>query len=201
MDNFAITIDIDWALEPYLRLVNEYLINKRANVTWFITHNSPQVANIIKEKNYEIGIHPNFHKDTTQGDSPENIIKALRAMTNNSTLMRTHRLIQSTELLWLSGKCGIETDISLFMPGCTGLKSHTFYWGGEKIKRFPYIWEDDYQFNNPFPVYDVDKLLHDNGLIIVDFHPKHIIEHKETQGFFKKLVETGKSVKISELRD
>ena len=62
-----ITLDIDWAPDFIIKKVDEILKEKGVKATWFVTHNSAYLNNLAKNKNYELGIHPNFLPNTTQG--------------------------------------------------------------------------------------------------------------------------------------
>lgn len=65
---FCITSDIDWAsdfcIEDFLNIVESYGIKP----TIFATHESSIINEQIKKEQIEIGIHPNFLPDTTQGE-------------------------------------------------------------------------------------------------------------------------------------
>ncbi len=70
-----ITLDIDWASDFTIKKVDEILKEKNIKATWFVTHKSAYLKNLSKNRNYELGIHPNFLSNTTQGKTPKEILK------------------------------------------------------------------------------------------------------------------------------
>jgi hypothetical protein len=69
----------------------------------------------------------------------------------------------------------IEVDVSTFMPGASGLEPALFQWHRGAMWKVPYYWEDDLEFSQNTPVWDLDSLLPPRGgLAIFNFHPIHI---------------------------
>ena len=68
-----IRLDIDWAPDFIIKKVDEMLTEKNVKATWFVTHKSAYLKTLSKNRNYELGIHPNFMSDSTQGNSIEEI--------------------------------------------------------------------------------------------------------------------------------
>ncbi len=75
-----ITLDIDWASDFTIKKVDEILKEKNIKATWFVTHKSAYLKNLSKNRNYELGIHPNFLSNTTQGKTPKEILKKLKKL-------------------------------------------------------------------------------------------------------------------------
>ena len=94
-----ITLDIDWAPDFIIKKVDEMLTEKNVKATWFVTHKSAYLKTLSKNRNYELGIHPNFMSDSTQGNSIEEILSNLKKIVPTAKSVRTHRLFQSTQIL------------------------------------------------------------------------------------------------------
>ena len=75
-DAFIITVDIDWAPDFVMDELLETLISAAVKSTWFITHRSPLLEKLREQKSLvELGIHPNFLPQSTQGKSTDEVIK------------------------------------------------------------------------------------------------------------------------------
>ena len=110
-----ITLDIDWASDFIIQKVDEMLKEKGVKATWFVTHNSAYLDNLSKNKNYELGIHPNFLPNTTQGKTPKEILEKLKKIVPNAVSIRSHALHQNSHLLSLYKNHGIKFDSSIFL--------------------------------------------------------------------------------------
>ena len=73
-----ITLDVDWAPDFMINFVKDILIENNVKATWFITHNSDYVKELEKTDRFELGIHPNFSNDSTQGNNAEDILSNLK---------------------------------------------------------------------------------------------------------------------------
>lgn len=170
----ALTFDIDWApdwcVEQCLRFCKELSIP----ATFFVTHESPVLAKLHREDQIEVGIHPNFLPNSTQGNSVEKVMAFCLALAPRARAMRTHALVQSTPLLidTIAYAPQIDTDVSLYLADQGGLKPMDLYFeNGSSLTRLPYIWEDDLQSMKPG--YDWSPVVAPNGLCIYNVHPIH----------------------------
>ena len=77
-NNFFITIDCDWASAEMIIESAKLLIENNIKATWFVTDSNKGIDFL---KGYpllfDLGIHPNFMKNSTQGDSEKEIINSL----------------------------------------------------------------------------------------------------------------------------
>ncbi len=178
MDDYLITLDVDWASDYMIFEAAEYLIKAGVKATWFITHNSSEIIKLFDHPElFEVGIHPNFCVGSTQGDSPSEIMENLLKIVPNSSSMRTHALMQSSHLLKMARMdFGILNDVSLHLQDTHGIVPHAFYVSKNvPVFRFPYFWEDDTEMNKPSPQFFLTPEKHHNfGLKIFDFHPVHL---------------------------
>ena len=61
LNDFLITVDIDWAPDIAIAATAKYLIENEVKATWFITHASPEVERLKEYPQlFELGVHPNF---------------------------------------------------------------------------------------------------------------------------------------------
>lgn len=169
---FVITLDCDWApdfiLEDVVNLFNE----KKVKAVFFITNDSPTVQKLRKNPLFEIGIHPNFFPNSSQGDDADSVLKYLKKITPEAKSIRTHGLYQSTLLLKKFQEYGIENDVSILLSKTPNLISH--YSKFFNLYRFPYFWEDDVEMDEEYKWSLDNPLFHKKGLKIFNFHPIHV---------------------------
>lgn len=178
----ALTVDIDWASDAVIEYTAAILVEHQIKTTWFITHDSPAVRKLFECKSlFEIGIHPNFLPDSTQGKTVEEVIDYLLNIHPEAQIMRTHSLYQSSLMFAsiLEKYPQIRLDVSLFLPHEKNVLVHKLHINPDfkerYIYRIPYIWEDDIEMLLPDSdfKFDINNFLGD-GLKIFDFHPIHI---------------------------
>ena len=51
-----ITTDIDWACDGVIEYCDDFFSQFKCKVTWFVTHETPLIDTLRKNKNYELGI-------------------------------------------------------------------------------------------------------------------------------------------------
>ena len=178
-DKHLITIDVDWASDEIIDLVSGILLSKKVKATWFITHDSPSIRKLADyPEMFELGLHPNFRGNSSQGSSPGQVMKYLRRILPHSEMIRTHGLVQSTDLLAeLVNRFSVTVDLSLFLYNTPLITPHEIHFAkGEKsLLRIPYFWEDDHEFSAPSPCWSFNaKRYHCRGLKVFNFHPAHI---------------------------
>jgi len=172
-------IDTDWVSDSIITNVAEYLITNKIKSTWFITHDSPAIRKLLATPDiFEVGIHPNFSNESTQGTKPKDIMNYLLKIAPLAKSVRTHCLLQSTPLLkMMREEFNILYDTSIFLPNTLNIIPHELYFSKDvKILRFPCFWEDDVESCTPSPSFSFnDKKNHVAGLKIFGFHPIHIV--------------------------
>ena len=80
----VITLDIDWAPDFIVNFVKDILVENNVKATWVVTHNSNHVKELAKIDLFELGIHPNFSHDSTQGKNVGDILSNLKKIIPNS---------------------------------------------------------------------------------------------------------------------
>ena len=156
-----ITLDIDWASDFTIKKVDEILKEKNIKATWFVTHKSAYLKNLSKNRNYELGIHPNFLSNTTQGKTPKEILKKLKKIVPSAVSLRTHSLHQNSHLLSLYKDYGIKFDTSLLLYKTKNIKPH--YHPLFELHRVPFFWEDDVEVYEKNPDWSFKSTKHIKG--------------------------------------
>lgn len=187
--NPILTFDTDWAPDYTIDYVSEKLQKLKIKATWFITHESPAIQRLKENSLFEIGIHPNFYSNSTQGKDIDEILKNLKRIAPNAKSIRTHGLLQSTEILLKFHKYGIETDVSILLNNEESLKPH--HSKPFKILRIPYYWEDDVEMMYESNWENVDNHFSVQGLKIFDFHPIHIFLNSDSMEKYNELKTQG----------
>lgn len=189
MNKFIITLDVDWAPDFIIDEVSSLLRLKGVQSTWFITHRSPSLEKLRKQKDlFEIGLHPNFLSGSTQGSTPEEIISNLQSIAPEAVSMRTHSLVWSSHLL---GMClagsNLKVDASIFLPQMPSIQPFEHWLGEEYLLRIPTFWADDYQWQKPEPCWDLQALINIKGLKVMCFHPIHIYLNSSDENAYLNL--------------
>ena len=167
-----ITFDVDWAPDFVLDDVAEILNENEVKATWFFTHKSDVIKKFRKNKNFELGIHPNFLPHSTQGSNPKGILTNLKKIVPESVSIRTHSLYQSTPILSMYKNFGLQNDVSLFLFKTRNLEPH--FNPALELYRIPYFWEDDCEMYYKRPNWSIHETKHMKGLKIYNFHPIHV---------------------------
>lgn len=168
-----LTFDIDWAPDWSVVQLLDELDRYHAQGTFFITHESDVVSE-INRRGHGIGIHPNFLPNSSQGNSPLNIVDNLLKIAPNATALRTHALHQSNPLLQqiFTEFDQLKYDFSILMYKFPHLGWFDWKFGGADFKRINYNWEDDWAFYDEN--FDWSRFMPWSDRMIFDFHPIHL---------------------------
>lgn len=183
IDEIAITLDTDWAPDWMIEETLSLLVEQNVKATWFITNDSPALKT-LRQYNHlmEIGVHPNFFHNSTQGNNENEILHHVKTIVPEASAMRTHGLYQSTLLLMLASReFNLNIDCSLLLPGQSYLKTHVLHSNGDSIIRVPSFWEDDIEMGETTPRFCLKDLINPQpGLKIFNFHPIHVLLNSVT---------------------
>jgi hypothetical protein len=171
----AITIDVDWAPDFAIDWVADRLIERSVPATWFVTHQSEALERLRRRPDlFELGIHPNFAPGSTHGSGTSDVLRHCLAIVPRARIMRTHQLVQSTPLLMEVIKTtGILADCSLYLPHASAAVPTILWYEGRPLVRIPYIWEDDFEVEQPHPAWRLHEMA-DLPLRVFGFHPIHL---------------------------
>jgi hypothetical protein len=184
----VLTLDIDWAPDFVIDDVAQQLIDHGVKATWFVTHESAAVDRLRARPDlFELGLHPNFMRNSTHGDTPDEVLRHCLKIVPDARSFRTHGLVQSTGILDVAMAKGLDVDLSLFLPNGY-VDGPLAYWrGGRRLWRIPYVWEDDMEMEQPTPSWSARDLAARPGLQVLDFHPIHVWLNGPDMGAYNKL--------------
>lgn len=189
IDEYVITLDLDWAPDFIIDSVANYLIKSQVCATWFVTHPSPAVERLRQHTDlFELGIHPNFLPGSTQGRTPEEILQYCMQIVPDARSMRTHGLVQSSSLIGtIIKKTPLVFDVSLFLPHHPFLQPCVYPCYEKKLIRIPYYWEDDFEMLTCNPHWKTITEFNHPGLKVINFHPVHIFLNSKTMESYNML--------------
>jgi hypothetical protein len=188
MKRALLTFDWDWAPDFVVEPIIDFLIVKQIPAIWFVTHETILLDKLRDNRNiFELGIHPNFFKNSTQGSSEDEIVENLLEIVPEARSIRTHGLYQYSNLLLKFGsEYGLIYDFSIFLPK-TSIRVHDFIFENKKITRLPYNWEDDIaMFDSGGIEASYNYITHFDDCIF-DFHPIHVALNSSNLEIYKRL--------------
>ena len=174
MNDFLITLDVDWAPDFVLEHVAEVLTPAGVKATWFVTHDSPAVQRIMKDPLFEAGIHPNFLPGSSHGDTPDKVLDYMLSIVPGARSTRSHAVVQSGPLLNLLSNRGLALDSTIFLPEMPEIRPVTHLGLHSTLLRVPFFWADDYEMCKATPAWDLERYKKTPGLKVMMFHPIHI---------------------------
>lgn len=166
------TSDIDWApeavIEDTIALFNKYNVK----CTFFCTHQSDVLNSIKSDKNFELGIHPNFNpllqgNSSNQTEILENILKIYP----DAKGVRSHSLTYNGYLQIAFKNHGLLYESNTFLPYWNNIHPYKTW---NNLTIVPFNFEDDIHFLSEKNFNSVDLNLFENKLNVFDFHPIHI---------------------------
>lgn len=170
LQKIGLTFDIDWAPDFVIKDIFDCLESFDFAATAFCTHPSVVLQGTAYPK-VERGLHPNFLPNSTQGQSPEEIMKYLRKNYPDGIGIRCHSLTYTCSYWNLFSLNGIKYESNLLLQYQEHIKPFYHHSG---ILRIPFIWADDNHilYGREF---SVDQMrLNLPGLKVVNFHPLNI---------------------------
>ncbi len=174
----SFSADIDWAADEIIAHTIELFEKYGVKCTFFSTHYS----NVLLDSNkklFEIGIHPNFNSLLSGNNkNADDVLDELLETHPGAKGVRSHSMMQSSDLLQKFAKKNQIYDANHFLPYCKGIKPFKLWTG---MVRIPYNWEDDvhWAYGYSFDSCRID--LNDDGLNVFDFHPIHIFLNTENK--------------------
>ncbi len=199
LNNIYITFDIDWAsdeiLEYSLNIIEKYNIK----ATFFVTHQTKLLQRMRDNTDIELGIHPNFNPlvngDFKYGSNIKEVLEYYLKIVPDAVSIRSHDLMQKSELLGLLSQYGLKFDCNMYIPCSSGLINKPFRHFDNKLIRVPHFWEDDVHCLCQDD-WNIDVYLAYNGIKVFDFHPIHIVLNSESMDRYISLRSAQKDSKI-----
>ena len=174
-----LTLDLDWCSDEVLEYTLDLLEEFKIKATFFVTHNTKLLEKM--QKNYELGIHPNFNfllnGDFRYGKNIEEVVKYYLDIIPNAISVRSHSITQSSRILDVFEKNGLVFDCNTFIPYISGINLKVYkHWSG--MIKVPYFWEDHIDSIYGWK-WSIKRFLKYKGLKVFNFHPIHIFLNME----------------------
>jgi hypothetical protein len=166
----GLTFDLDWAPDFVARDVFDQLEKLNLPATVFCTHPSPLLQGNYYSK-IERALHPNFSCNSTQGQTPDEVMSYLKGIYSEGIGVRSHSLTFTGSHWDLFQRHGIKYESNLMLSYQPNLRPYYHHKG---ILRIPFVWADDNHvlYRKGFNVDDMRLYL--PGLKVVIFHPINI---------------------------
>lgn len=179
----CLTSDIDWADEWMIESLFELCDRFNVPVTPFVTHESDAIESRYSGREEDVGVHPNFDEDSTQGDTIDDVIDRMMDVWPAARCYRTHRFNDSTRIGRKLAAAGFEFDSNLLLhldSLARPVKHNSGTW------RYPVFLEDDIYFfeNSTFSFDHIAPHLKTPGIKILNFHPIHVALNTPSQSFY-----------------
>jgi hypothetical protein len=187
---FCFTVDIDWASEKVLELFFDEILSYKIFPTVFVTHASKIIDKLFAEKKIERGIHPNFLKGSSHGNSFEEVIDACIKLAPEAKLCRSHHSYSSTAISHLLKN---KYQFKLSSNTVTVLQQHlqpVLHESG--LLEFPIFFEDGTQLYNRLEL-RLEKYLENftaPGIKIISFHPMNFVINSPTLQYMRNIKDT-----------
>ena len=184
-----ISFDIDWANDDVLCDTIEIIEDAEIKATWFVTHETKHLSNILKNKNYKVGVHPNFNTlldgSKQHGNNKEEVIDSLIDIVPNAKLVRSHSVVQSSRLSNLFLDKGFTHESNDYIPYDSDIDLKPWSLDNGLIK-VPYFWSDELECAPNSKKQKMSDLVLLPGLKVFDFHPIHIFLNTESLDRYEK---------------
>jgi hypothetical protein len=119
-----LTFDLDWAHDDVILDTARLLEANGVAATWFVTHDTPVLAQLRKNPKFELGIHPNFNwllaGDSGNREDAKEVIERMMEMVSEAKCVRSHSMMQSSDLLDFFAAVGLTHDVNHFIPASVG---------------------------------------------------------------------------------
>jgi len=170
---FCFTADIDWVSDPVIEHTQKIFDRAGIVPTYFSTHHSPFLDELIIQNKADCGIHPNFLKESSHGDSFDEVCNYFdRFNAQYRKCFRSHRYFDVTDINMTFKKKGYLYDSNLF----TFMEKMRPYRHFSGLMRFPCCWEDGTHLRNDgsLNLDDLRPFLDAPGLTVMSVHPLHM---------------------------
>lgn len=120
MNEFVVTVDIDWACETAIEETLDFLEARNIKPTVFVTNRSPRVEASMNK--IEVGLHPFFSPDSSHGPTINAVVSHVMRLPHNLPAFRCHRFAicnTSREAMIKAGMAAssnVCTDLEVIPP-------------------------------------------------------------------------------------
>jgi hypothetical protein len=186
-----LTFDNDWAHDDIIKDTVDLIEGSGIHATFFVTDEIPQLDRIRANRNFSLGIHPNFRPLLIgKGTNIHDEINRCMHIIPEAISCRTHGIIQGGDISRALIDRGIRFESNESIPFHSGIHLKPYQLKGPLI-RLPYFWADEHEW-----VYiretNFKNILQQFNFFVFDFHPIHVFLNTEnssrydrTKGFHK----------------
>jgi hypothetical protein len=170
---FCFTSDIDWASESIIKYSHNVLSGDDLKLTYFVTHSSPFLTDLNKQKKVRLLIHPNFLPNSSHGNSFNEVIDYCLNLVPSADGFRSHRYFEVNDIMDDLEKRGFR----FVSNHCTRCETHIkplVHRSG--LLSIPIFLEDGgYLLMDPtLNINNLITKLKSPGLKVINFHPAHM---------------------------
>jgi hypothetical protein len=188
-NSVLLTIDLDWSPEWLIQRELKNFIN--TPITIFMTHKSKWIEHQIElGAPWEIGIHPNFEKNSTHGDTPRRVLENLITDFPSSRIWRSHSLMNSTRIHQAASNFQHLNYSSNYYDPFVSWKTPTPRKFNEKVSmEVPIHFEDDLAMADDKNFTRTRKLIYEENLEFVkvfSFHLCHIFLNTYQMAYYEE---------------
>ena len=182
----CLTFDVDWASEE--ALIYLYSIIKKSDFksTFFLTHESKFLLELIDKEHIDSGIHPNFLQDSSHGSSYVEVIDYCTKLLPKAESFRCHRYYDGNDIAEMFVEKGYKYDSNV----CTLLERVDPFVHRSGLIRFPIFFEDGayllHKQNLNFKEVG-RRLFYKKGLMILNIHPMHMVLNSPDLNYMRKI--------------
>jgi hypothetical protein len=182
---YVLTSDIDWASDDCIEHFLGIAARFRVRPTLFVTHPSEAVRRAAAEGRADLGAHPNFTPETTQGESVEAVIDYVRALAPDAVAVRCHRHFAGADIEAALARRGYQLDSNTCRLMEHGIAAETLPSG---MIRLPVFFEDDLHWDAglSWRFADHAEAFFSPGLKILNFHPFFVALNAPDADFYAR---------------
>lgn len=177
VDRLFLTFDIDWASDEVVSYLINLLHEYGVKATFFATHVSDILTDLIGDDHFEVGLHPNYNfllnGDARYGKTIEEVLDYYCDIVPTAKVIRSHSLSQGPLFLNSYLARGFTHESNLYLPVQSNISAKPFQYGFGDITRVPLVFSDDEAINRNWDM-SPDEILSSDTLKVVDFHPIHV---------------------------
>ena len=136
---FCLTVDVDWASEEVIRRAHAWLEPFAARATYFLTHPSRFLDELLQRSAIDAGIHPNFMPGSSHGEHWRQVIDYCLNLLPHARCSRSHLYYDSATITSALRQAGLRYDsnlLSFLQPRLAPLRHPS------GLVRFPCFFED-----------------------------------------------------------
>lgn len=182
----CITFDVDWASEDALKYLYSILEKYDFKTTFFLTHKSEFLLELLNKEYIDYGIHPNFLPNSSQGSTYDEVIDYCTDLLPKAKSFRCHRYFDVNDVNEMLIMKGYKYDSNL----CTFLERIDPFVHRSGLIRFPIFFEDGaylYHKQNLNFKEVATHLFYKEGLMILNIHPMHMALNSPDFSYMRKV--------------